>query len=112
MILNANTLLGGSFAVALALVAAGPALAQMDQEAIEDGHALARQWCSGCHVVEEGAGGSDAAPAFPAIMRDASVTEEGLRGWLAAPHPPMPDLDLTRQEIDVLIAYLNSLRPE
>jgi mono/diheme cytochrome c family protein len=88
------------------LLSAGIAPAQ---EA-EEGLALARQWCTSCHIVEPGAAGSDAARPFAAIANDASFTEQGLRAWLADPHPPMPNLNLTRAETAAVTAYLRSLR--
>jgi mono/diheme cytochrome c family protein len=78
----------------------------------ETGRALARQWCTACHVVDLEGHGSDAAPALPALLADDRRTPDELRGWLAAPHPPMPDLDLTRQEIEDIVAHLESLQPE
>jgi mono/diheme cytochrome c family protein len=57
-------------------------------------------------------GGSDAAPPFESIANNPLVTEEGLRAWLADPHPPMPKFDLTRTEIDDIIAYIKSLKRE
>jgi mono/diheme cytochrome c family protein len=33
-----------------------------------------------------------------------------LRGFLVKPHGQMPELNLTRQEIDNLIAYIESLK--
>lgn len=88
------------------LLSAGPAAAQ-DAAA---GRALAQQWCTSCHIVVPGADGSDAAPTFAAIANDPNVTERGLRAWLADPHPPMPNLNLSRTEIDNIIAYLKTLR--
>lgn len=74
------------------------------------GARLAQQWCANCHVV-----GKTAAPAvqqgppgFPVIAHD--MSEEQLRTFLAHPHPPMPDLSLSRAEIDDLIAYITALR--
>jgi cytochrome c len=48
-------------------------------------------------------------PALPALLGDGQRTEDELRGWLAAPHPPMPNFDLSRQEIEDIVAYLASL---
>lgn len=75
-----------------------------------EGLRLALQWCTSCHIVAPGAGGSDAAPPFEVIANDPNVTEGGLRAWLADPHPPMPKFDLTRVEIDAVIAYIESLK--
>lgn len=74
------------------------------------GHALARQWCSSCHLVEPGRSGGDQAPPFESIANDPARTPARLRGWLAAPHPPMPDLKLSRTQIDDVMAYLESLK--
>jgi cytochrome c len=66
---------------------------------------VAMAMVAGCHVIGSSSHGQDAAPTLPRPDRDRSW----LRGWLTAPHPPMPDLHLSRQEIDDIIAYLSSL---
>ncbi len=76
------------------------------------GRSLARQWCASCHLVEPGVAASDAAPPFATIAKDPANTSERLHGWLAAPHPPMPDLHLSGSEEDDLVAYLLSLKPQ
>jgi cytochrome c len=76
----------------------------------ERGRALAVQWCTSCHVVDLEGHGTDAAPALPTLLGSNLRTPDELRGWLVAPHPPMPDLDLTRQEIEDIVAYLVSLQ--
>jgi len=74
------------------------------------GSQLAQQWCASCHVT----GGSPAGtlqqgpPSFPTIAR--ARTAEQLRGFLSHPHGAMPDLSLTRTEIDDLVGYIESLR--
>ncbi len=78
----------------------------------DEGLRLARQWCTSCHIVAPSTGGSDAAPPFETIANDPMVTEGGLRAWLANPRPPMANFDLTRTEIDAIIAYINSLKRE
>lgn len=77
----------------------------------EEGRTLATEWCSGCHMVEPGAKPTttDAAPAFPEMANDPAYDEDRLRSWLWAPHPPMPDLDLSRNEIELLVQYIRSL---
>ncbi len=99
--LAAAGLLFGTLALASA-ASAGP----------DEGLSLARQWCTSCHIVAPGTGGSDAAPPFESIANNPLVTEEGLRAWLVDPHPPMPKFDLTRTEIDDIIAYIKSLKRE
>ncbi len=74
------------------------------------GEKLAREWCSSCHLVAaDQASGGDSAPAFSSIAKTAGERSEDLRAWLADPHPPMPNLDLSVREIDDLIAYIESL---
>ena len=95
--------------IAVLLVTAGDLWAA-DADA---GRRLARQWCVECHVVEptqESA--SDAAPPFESIALDPSKTPEGLRTWLADPHPPMPNLQLSTGEIDDILAYIQTLAGE
>jgi cytochrome c len=92
--------------LALLLCVTTPALAAGNAG---QGKILAERWCVACHTASGDSVRSDAAPAFAAIAR--SRTPDQLRGWLAAPHPPMPNPSLTRSEIDDIVAYLQSLPP-
>lgn len=76
----------------------------------EHGRGLVRQWCVTCHVVGQDGRGADVGPALPILLQDNLRTPDEIRGWLANPHPSMPDLSLTRQEIEDVVAYLESLR--
>lgn len=73
------------------------------------GEALARRWCSQCHLLPGEHKATDAAPPFEAIARDPSKTTAHLRGFLAKPHAPMPQIPLGRAEVEDLIAYLRTL---
>jgi mono/diheme cytochrome c family protein len=73
------------------------------------GKAAAERWCNACHVIGPGGRGSDMAPNFSAIARSRDDTY--LKGFLTRPHPPMPRVELSRQDIADLVAYFNSLRP-
>ena len=89
----------GSITAAFSSVAADPAKRAQ----------LARQWCVHCHVVA--ATPSPGAiqqgpPAFPVI----GMTGDQMRVFLSRPHGAMPDLALTRSEIDDVIAYIEALR--
>lgn len=75
-----------------------------------NGRRVAERWCSSCHVVA-GRGGTDAAPTLESIARDRRREPDWVRQWLSAPHPPMPDPNLTRAEIEDVVAYLESLAP-
>ena len=80
---------------------------------LQQGRALAKQWCSNCHVIQsDQAAGSDAAPTFGEIAETAARRNDDLRAWLADPHPPMPNLSLTRVEIDDLLAFIESIKPQ
>ena len=82
--------------------------------AASDGHTgrdLAATWCSACHLVEQGTAAATEARPLAAIARDSRWTADALRGFLARPHGGMPDLHLTRQEIENLAAYIKTLAP-
>ena len=77
------------------------------------GERLAKQWCTGCHLTGgDQAAGGDAAPPFSVIAATAANRADDLRAWLADPHPPMPNFNLTRWEIDDLLAYIESIDGE
>ncbi|MFT6582308.1 MAG: mono/diheme cytochrome c family protein [Alphaproteobacteria bacterium] len=77
---------------------------------VADGSKLVDQWCAHCHLTKGVATTSDTAPAFESLMNDPSYTDARLRTWLTDPHPPMPKIDLSRQMIRDVIAYLSTLR--
>jgi mono/diheme cytochrome c family protein len=81
-------------------------------EDVAAGRRLAESWCSSCHLVGPGSarGVSNGAPTFVAIARQRSTTVLSLRVLLQTPHGQMPDLHLSRDEIDDLAAYILSLR--
>lgn len=74
------------------------------------GRSLTERWCVACHGTTSR--GSDAAPSLPRLMRGRSADEDRLRGWLAAPHPPMRGIELSRQETEDIIAWLRQLARE
>jgi len=75
------------------------------------GAELARRWCVSCHATGTGPRAPDAGPPFAAIAADPAYTDGRLKGWLADPHPPMPNLNLGRGEIEDLVAYIRGLKP-
>jgi mono/diheme cytochrome c family protein len=103
---NWRVLAGFTFATIAVLLSGGRTFAAD----ASNGLLLARGWCSSCHLVEPSGRASDVAPPFEAIARDPATTPEGLRGWLTKPHPPMPDLKLSRGEEDDILAYILSLK--
>lgn len=92
--------------LAAALVAAMPAAADGDPKA---GEQVARLWCANCHTVaDDQALASPDAPSFASLARRPDITADGLSAFLVNPHPPMPDMNLTRDEIADLIAFIMS----
>jgi mono/diheme cytochrome c family protein len=79
---------------------------------IGSGHRIAETWCSTCHVIgpEQQHGTSTGAPTFTEIAQMKSTTKLGLQVFLQTPHDRMPDLHLSRAEMNDLIAYIVSLR--
>ncbi len=90
-------------ACGLTLMLAGRSLAA-DADA---GQTIANRWCASCHVVSPSqAKGSDAVPSFASIAKRANFDAAELRAFLLAPHPPMPNLALSRAQIDDVTAYI------
>jgi len=83
-------------------------VAQGDDARLE-GQKLAWVLCSGCHVIAEGQGGPvvDGVPSFPEIARS-EISDARLRGWLAVPHPVMPQMPLSARETEAVIVYIRS----
>ena len=79
---------------------------------LASGRHLASDWCSSCHLVGPAAerGISKGAPTFTAIARMKSTTPMALKVFLQTPHSGMPDLHLSRDEIDDLPTYILSLK--
>lgn len=76
-----------------------------------NGQRLAWRWCASCHVVApaQRRPTTEAAP-FNAIAHQAGFNEEKLAFSLLGPHPPMPDMSLSRSEAADLAAYIASLK--
>ena len=93
------------------LSAAGSAASALAKGNAESGGAIAERWCASCHLVSAGQTAAVAdVPTFPSIAQRTDSEIEALEGFLADPHPPMPDMSLTRSEIRDLLAYIRSLR--
>ena len=65
--------------------------------------------CASCHAVTDTTKASDGAPPLSYIARDNKERPAWIHGWLMDPHPPMPGIMLSRQQINDVIAYLDSL---
>ena len=82
-------------------------------ERIEQGRERAKQWCAHCHVVEPGseAVAQSDVPSFQGIAARPDQTVEKVQNGILNPHPPMPDLQLSRDDLRDLSLYIMSLRP-
>jgi mono/diheme cytochrome c family protein len=77
------------------------------------GASLAREVCAKCHVVAEDQMIDPAVgPSLLEVAEDPATTELSLRAFLQTPHPTMPNLMLTPEETDDIVAYLLSLKGE
>jgi cytochrome c len=78
---------------------------------IARGGQLAAQWCANCHVIGGNPVGAvpQGPPSFQTVARS-GISADQLRAFLSHPHGAMPDLALTRAEIDDLIGYIKTLR--
>ena len=94
--------------LALLLAALSPIAARADAAA---GERLARQWCASCHVIDSKGPATTLPQGPPAFRIIAGHLEPAqIRAFLTHPHGAMPDLSLSRADIEDLLAYIESLR--
>lgn len=96
-------------AALLTLASLGAAAAATSGDPARGGR-LAEQWCSSCHLVSPTQKTAGEAPPFATIAKRSPDEIAALAGFLADPHPPMPNLSLTREDIRDLLAYIASLK--
>ena len=75
----------------------------------EAGRQLVNRSCVSCHAPAGVARASDTAPPLSFLARDNKYRAAFVRGWLMEPHPPMPSIPLSRQQISDIVAYLATL---
>lgn len=73
-----------------------------------NGEIIAKRWCAACHLVspDQARANSDV-PSFKAIARDKSHKQ--ISAFLTDPHPKMPNMNLSRSEIEDIAAYIARL---
>lgn len=79
---------------------------------IREGQALAESNCSGCHAIgAQGRGTNGNAPMFRNLSRLHTLLalREPITRGIAAPHDQMPQFVLSDEQIDMVVAYINSL---
>ncbi|NJO32453.1 MAG: cytochrome c [Rhodospirillales bacterium] len=86
---------------------------QMAPGNLQRGQDVATRACTSCHVIGRAGPGDTArvdVPSFSAIANRPGVTAEQLAGRIIVPHPAMPNVSLTVQEIRDVVAYILSLK--
>lgn len=76
------------------------------------GFEVAKTWCVNCHLTSRDSTAATQvdAPTFPEIADRDDQSASKIENFLFAPTHPMPRLDLSRDEIKNLTAYILSLR--
>jgi mono/diheme cytochrome c family protein len=79
---------------------------------VERGIVIARESCSECHTVERARtiSPNPGAPSFERIANTPGMGDLALLAFLYTPHREMPNIVLTHQEADDIIAYIRSMR--
>lgn len=93
-------------------LSAGSAQAQVHPDA-KTGKAIAEKLCVGCHIVSAattGAAMPTDVPPFAVIANKPGQTAQAIAGAIVVPHPPMPQIQLTREEIGDIAAYILTLK--
>lgn len=77
----------------------------------DHGRTLVDRWCASCHLVgtDQKQAATDAPP-FSAIAKQPGFDDGKLAFFLLAPHPKMPDMQLSRDEASDIAAYIATLR--
>jgi mono/diheme cytochrome c family protein len=99
----------------LAVIAVTLAAQNVQAQGVGDlrtGRALARQVCAECHAVRRGDARSpnSNSPSFAAIASTPGMTATALNVFLHTSHRSMPNLILTADQTNGIIAYIISLK--
>ncbi len=82
---------------------------------ISQGHIYAKKVCAGCHAVDAGDKFSPEllAPTFDNVAATPGMNERALGVWLkGSDHDTMPNLMLSPENLDNVVAYIMSLRAQ
>ena len=98
-----------SLATAMSIMVAPAASSAADPAA---GERLADKWCAECHGIRgDRVSPNPAAPTFPKLAAEPSITEYSLRALLRSPHETMPHITFKDDELDDIVGYIMSLKP-
>jgi mono/diheme cytochrome c family protein len=100
-----------SAAMSVLLTSAAPVLAQ-EPASVDAGYALAQAVCAECHGIEaeDPISPNINAPPFHEVANKPGMTIIALSVWLRTPHPTMPNLVISADEVSDLSAYILSLK--
>ncbi len=107
--------LKGSVFFAAVLFAAAPASAQsLEKLSVIEGERLARALCVNCHqVAPDGTGTAlSDVPGFAEVANRPDMTREAIETYVLSPHPAMPQIQFTRDELADISAYIMSLHEQ
>lgn len=77
----------------------------------QEGARLAERWCASCHAVSrEQAQTTTQVPPFSEIAKSPGFDAAKVAFFLLAPHPRMPDMNLSRSEATDLAAFIGTQR--
>ncbi len=78
------------------------------------GGEIAKAWCTQCHLVGAEITGTvqSDVPTFHQIANRAGQSPDRIKNFLIDPHPPMPNLHLSRQQMSDLATYILSLKQQ
>jgi mono/diheme cytochrome c family protein len=103
-----------SVALAALAACATPEAGETPQPAL-DGREIAATHCSSCHAIGvSGDSPAPEAPPFRTLSRNYRVDtlEEALAEGISVGHPAMPQIQLTPEDVDALVAYLQSIQED
>lgn len=103
--------LAGAIAVAMALMTCTAAEAA-DESGIAEGRALAQKLCARCHAIgETGESPFEPAPPFRSFGAKWPIDSlaEAFAEGIVVGHPAMPEFQFEPDQVDALLAYLESL---
>lgn len=105
-----------SLPVPLALVASVAFLQATEAQSVDPslGRHLAETVCNACHQVGTAPpqNAQSGAPSFAAISHMRSMTETAIKVFLRTSHRTMPNIILSREEVDSVAAYIATLSKE
>lgn len=79
-------------------------------QSVSRGRQIAERWCASCHLIgSRQARASADVPSFHSIARR-ELTDAQLAAFLSTPHPPMPNMSLSRAETLDVLTYLRSTK--